>query len=333
MMTSSMHHAPFSRLSALSSKYASAGDLPGGEAFHHAFRRFLKANRESLLDIAVAAASIHVSVGDGPQDVDPLLLKAIHDTSPSMTDNRFFALDGDALQGTVNTAKGKYFEYLVVEKLNQGQQVGPLLLEPGQQAVLANSMTQPGWDLRIVDEHGDAVEYLQLKATDSVSYIHSALERYPDIQILATNEVAHGGLVLDSGITDEGLRAHVEMGVDAVDGSLTETFLDHFHPLLPLAAMALFEGRRLWIGRQSMGAFKVALARRSQRIVVTQTIGAAVYAMDGGLLSIPAAIAGGLVFDRTINQTAIAASYQAHRGRLLALRLLQQERIFLKEVE
>jgi hypothetical protein len=319
-----------SRLNSLASKYARAGDLPAGEAFHNAFRRYLKANRESLLDIIVAAASVHFSIGDGPQDLDPFLLKAIHDTNPSMTDDRLFALDGDALQGAVNTAKGKYFEYMVVEKLNQGQQVGPLLLEPGQQAMLAESMTQPGWDLRIVDEHGDVVEYLQLKATDSVSYIRSALERYSDIQILATDEVANSGLALDSGITDEELRAHVEMGVDTLDVSLTETFLDHFHPLLPLAAMVLYEEHRLWVGQQSMDAFKMALARRSQRIVVTQSIGAAVYALDGGLLSIPAAIAGGLMFDRTINQAAIATSYEAHRGRLLALRLLQQERIFCK---
>lgn len=331
-MTPNMEHLPSGSLSILADKYARAGDLPAGEAFQYAFRRFLKANRESLLDITVAAASVQISVGDGPQDVDPVLLQAIHDTNPSITDDRLFALDGEALQGAVNTAKGKYFEYLVVDKLNQGQQVGPLVLEPGQQAVLADSMTQPGWDLRIVDEHGDVVEYLQLKATDSVSYIRSALERYPDIQILATDEVVDSGLVLDSGIADEALRAHVEMGVKAVDVSLSETFLDHFHPLLPLAAMALYEGHRLWIGRQSMDAFKLALARRSQRIVVTQTIGAAVYAIDGGLLSIPAAIAGGLAFDRTINQTAIVTSYQAHRGRLLALRLLQQERLLSKEV-
>lgn len=332
MMTSRSDQWPSSHLSVLAGKYACAGDLSAGEAFHLAFRRFLKVNRESLFDITVAAASVHVSVGDGPQDIDPLLLKAIHDTNPSMTDDRLFSLDGDALQGAVNTAKGKYFEYLVVEKLNQGQQVGPLLLESGQQAVLADSMTQPGWDLRIIDGHGNVVEYLQLKATDSVSYIHSALERYPDIQILATDEVAHSGLALDSGITDQDLRAHVEMGFDAVDVSLSETFLDHFHPLMPLAAMALYEGHRLWVGGQSVDAFKLALARRSQRIVVTQSIGAAVYAMDGGLLSIPAAIAGGLVFDRTINQAAIATSYQAHRGRLLALRLLQQERMLSKEI-
>ena len=321
-----MTNVPSSRLSLLASKYARFGDMPAGEAFQQAFRRFLKANRESLLDITIAAASVQISVGDGLQDVDPLLLMAIHDTNPTLNETNLFALDGEALQGAVNTAKGKYFEYLVVDRLNQGQQVGPLLLEPGQQAVLAESMTQPGWDLRIVDEHGAAVEYLQLKATDSVAYIRSALERYPDIQILATGEVAHSGLVLDSGISDQTLLAHVGAGVDAADMSLTESFLDHFNPLLPLAAMALYEGYRLSVGTQSIDAFKMALARRSQRMVSTQLIGAAVYALGGGYLAIPAAFAGGLIFDRTVNQAALVTVFQSHRSRLLSLRLLQQER-------
>lgn len=319
------------RLHDLARKYTYDSEIPPGEAFQHAFRRYLKANRESLLDIVVAAASVQIAAGTWPEDLDPLLLKAIYDTNPSLVQSNWFALDGDALQGTVNTAKGKYFEYLVADRLNQGEQVGPLLLEPGQQAVLAQSMTQPGWDLRIEDEHGAVVEYLQLKATDSVGYIRTALERYPDIQILATGEVANSGLVLDSGITDQELRAQVLEGVDAVDVSLTESFLDHFHPLLPLAALALYEGHQLWIGEQSLDNFKLALARRGQRIVVTQAIGAAVYALDGGLLCVPAAIFGGLVFDRTINQSAVASAYSAHERKLLALRLLQQERQLSRE--
>lgn len=326
-----MNYTPSRRLAQFASKYGQRGEIPPGEAFHNTFIRYLKANRESLFDIVVAATSTQISIADGPEDVDPLLLRAIADTNPSLKEAQLFAIDGDALQGAVNTAKGKYFEYLVADKLNRGEQVGPLLLEPGQQAVLADSMTQPGWDLRIQDEHGTVVEYLQLKATNSVGYIRSALERYPDIQILATSDVAGSGLVLDSGITDQDLRGQVEVGVDAVDVALTESFLDHFHPLLPLAAMAMYEGHRVWLGQQSLDSFKLALARRSQRIVVTQTIGAAVYALDGGLLSIPAAIAGGLVFDRTINQAAMAASFESHERKMLALRLLQQERLIGKE--
>ena len=63
-----MSPLPSSRLSRLARQYVRAGDVPAGEAFQHAFRRFLKANRESLLDITVAAASAQVAVGDGPED-------------------------------------------------------------------------------------------------------------------------------------------------------------------------------------------------------------------------------------------------------------------------
>lgn len=326
-----MQFHPSQRLMQMSRRYAHDTDMPAGEAFHNAFGRYLRTNRESLLDVTVAAVSVQIGPLDGPEDIDPLLLKAIQDTNPSLHVSELFAIGGDALQGAVNTAKGKYFEYLVAQKLNAGEQVGPLLLETGQTAVVAESMNQPGWDLRIVGEDGTTVDYLQLKATDSVGYIKSALERYPDIQILATGEVADSGLVLDSGITDADLREQVGAGIDVVNTSLTETFWAHFHPLLPLAAMALYEGYRLSVGSRSVDEFKLALARRSQRIVATQTIGAAVYALGGGFMSIPAAILGGLVFDRTINQAALITSYESHRDKLVALRLLQQERVFSRD--
>jgi len=322
-----MHSLPSPRLQEWERKYCAKTDLPPGEAFQQAFARLLKLNRESLLDVAMAAASVHVSAGTSLEDFDPLLLKAIHDTNPSLTEAGLLSLGGESLQGAVNTAKGKYFEYLVAERLNQGGQVGPLVLQDGQKAVLAESMTQPGWDLQIVDSHGLVVEYLQLKATDSVGYIRSALERYPDIEILATTDVSDSGLVLDSGISDHLLREKVGEAIDAVDVPLPELFLDHFHPLLPLAAMALYEGYHLKIGAQSFDTFKLALARRGQRIVVTQLIGAAVYGLGAGLWSVPIAFAGGLAFDRTIHQQAMADAYASHRERLLALRLYQQQRL------
>jgi hypothetical protein len=44
---------------------------------------------------------------------------------------------------------------------------------------------------------------------------------------------------------------------------------------------------------------------RGQRIVATQVTGAAVFAMGGGLLSVPVGLAGGLWFDRVFNQAGI----------------------------
>ena len=46
-----MPDAQSRRLHDLARKYTYDSEIPPGEAFQHAFRRYLKANRESLLDI------------------------------------------------------------------------------------------------------------------------------------------------------------------------------------------------------------------------------------------------------------------------------------------
>lgn len=321
---------PGVRFLALHRRYVRSADENPGESFLRAYQRFSGINRESVFDVLLAATTAHVGSGLDLSSFDPLLLKAVSDTNPGLSTTRFLALDSDAMLGAVNTAKGKYFEYLVADRLNRGEQVGPLLLEPGQRAELAERFNQPGWDMRIVDEQGMVVDYLQMKATQSLGYVAAALERYPDIQILATSEVSDGGLVLDSGIADGHLRQAVGDAVREMDYSVSEMFLDYFSPLLPLAVVAGMEGHRLVLGRQSVSEFKIALARRGQRIVATQVAGAAVFAMGGGLLSVPAAVAGGLWFDRIFNQASIHAAYADSRDRLLALRLMQQERM-LKE--
>lgn len=274
----------------------------------------------------MAAASVSVSMDDSVRDLDPLLIKAIEDTNPGLYETRLLGLSGDELQGAVNTAKGKYFEYMVADRLNRGMQVGPLKLSDGQTAELGTSPTQPGWDLRIVDSHGDTVEYMQLKATDSVGYVRSAIERYPDIQIMATEDVAYGADVLNSGLPNGAINDQVLSAVDALDQSLIEEFLDHFSLLLPLAAMSAYEGYRVYVGEQSLHDFNGSISRRGTRIATTHIIGAAVYIVGGGILALPAGVAGGLLFDRFVNQEAIASSYKSHRDRLLALRLLQQDR-------
>lgn len=315
-----------SRLHELSIRYTGTDSEPDGEAFYRAFARYIKSNRESLFDIALTASTAEIFLDSDSSVINPRLLEAITATNPSLTQDSLFSLDADALQGAINTAKGKYFEYLVVDRLNAGEQVGPVVLPDGYRAELAESMTQPGWDLRIVDGDGIAAEFLQLKATDSIGYIQHALSRYPDIQILATEEVGSSGLVLDSGIAEADLREQVAGAVDQLDESVLEQFLDYFSPLLPLVAIASWEGYKVSLGQQSLDEFKLAIARRGQRIVATNFVGAAVYALDGGVLTVPAAIMGGLIFDRTINQTAIMASYKQHADRMLAFRLEQQGR-------
>lgn len=319
------------RLGRLSNHYGDVGGRPAGERFYDAFQRYLKVNRESLFDLTLAAASAEVFLDHGIDDIDPRLVEAIRVTNPSLSDEHLFGLSGEELQGAVNTAKGKYFEYLVADRLNAGEQVGPVLLPDGYHAVLADSLNQPGWDMRIVGPDGVTADYLQLKATDSAGYIQEALHRYPDIEILATHEVAHSGLVLDSGITERDLHDQVSSALDVMDDSVTERFLDYFSPLFPLVAIATWEGYKVSVGQQSLDKFKLAIARRGQRIVAAKLAGAAVYAVGGGLLAIPAAFAGGLLFDRYWNQGAILTSYRADTNRLLSMRLAQQSRLLSGE--
>ena len=327
-----MSDIPSVRLRELSDRYASHNSEPAGEAFYHSFQRYLRQNRESLFDLALAATSANLESALVGDEIDPLLLKALRDTNPGISDGRFFELTGDEKMGVVNSAKGKYFEYLVQDRLEHGEQVGAIALPDGYHAKLANSFTQPGWDLQIIDDHGHVADYLQLKATDSVGYITDTLERYPDIKILTTEEVGHlsdgGGFVFDSNISNDQLQAQVHHAVDSLDVSVTDAFFDYFNPLIPLVVIASLEGYKLSVGRQSLDQFRLALLRRGQRVMAAKLAGAMVYALGGGLWSIPAVFAGGLWFDHTINKTAIAAAFEEHRGRLLAMRLYQQERIF-----
>lgn len=326
-----MNEVTSPKLDQLRRHYGNVRGRPAGERFYDAFQRYLKANRESLFDLTLTAAPAEALLDHDVDSLDPRLVEAIRVTNPSLSNEHLFGLSGDELQGAVNTAKGKYFEYLVADRLNAGEQVGPVLLPDGYQAVLADSLNQPGWDMRIVGPDGATADYLQLKATDSAGYIQEALNRYPDIEILATHEVAHSGLVLDSGITESDLHDQVSSAIDVMDDSVTERFLDYFNPLFPLVAIATWEGYKVSVGQQSLDKFKLAIARRGQRIVAANLAGAAVYAVGGGLLAIPAAFAGGLLFDRYWNQEAILTSYRADTNRLLSMRLAQQSRLLSGE--
>ncbi len=79
-----------------------------------------------------------------------------------------------------------------------------MLEEEGVEAALFASTTHPDTDLQIFED-GSVVEELQLKATDSASYINSTLAENPDIAIVATTEVASGfetEMVIDSEISN-----------------------------------------------------------------------------------------------------------------------------------
>ena len=151
----------------------------------------------------------------------------------SQTDNlRDIIEDADdtELAGLISGIKGKLFEMRYVDFLNDGH------LPDGYEAVLAESATNPGWDIAILDNNGIAVNELQMKATDSVDYIKTALERYPDIDIVTTEEVYNSVVmhefadqVINSGISNEELTSVVTetLESDSVD-------MDWGLPVIPM---------------------------------------------------------------------------------------------------
>src|SRR5690606_9188109 len=121
-------------LRVLTSRYrAHASDDP--DALDRILRRHRGLRRTRLMDLAAVAASLAYVDREA---LDELAVQAIRDTNPSFDPDALHAYSEAQWLGMVNAAKGKYFEYLVVDRLNTGETVGDLQLLPGQQAVVAD---------------------------------------------------------------------------------------------------------------------------------------------------------------------------------------------------
>jgi hypothetical protein len=202
--------------------------------------------RERLLDTCFLGGDligdIILNNGELPEDVITAFEKAYPNLSAETTLEDVFRSmnDNDELQGLVSGIKGKLFEMRYADYLNDGE------LPDGFIAELASSPTQPGWDIQITGPDGEVAELLQAKATDSVSYVQEALERYPDIDVVTTDEV-YSHLILNdaaeniigSSISNEDLGEYVEQ---AVSGSGIK--MDWSPPILSLAMIAFSTYRK-----------------------------------------------------------------------------------------
>lgn len=199
-------------------------------------------DRRALVDLLMVGGVSLAEVLRDPSKVPPEVEAAFQAAYPGLAaagetfSEAVSRMSAEELPGLVAGVKGKLFELELVEHLNSG------VLPAGQHAELATSATQPGWDLRIVDENGATVEVLQAKATESVEYVREALERYPEIEISTTSEV-HAQLVamqMADGVRDSGItEAALEAKVTAAASSGSFDVSDLMPSSLGLAAIAL----------------------------------------------------------------------------------------------
>jgi hypothetical protein len=90
-------------------------------------------------------------------------------------------LTPDQLKGVVSNTKGIYHELLFANMHNASG--------AGTTAEVMAATNHPGADVQFFQD-GDLVREIQLKAVSSPSSVYEHLERYPDIEILVTEEMA-----------------------------------------------------------------------------------------------------------------------------------------------
>jgi hypothetical protein len=182
--------------------------------------------RQKLSDM-VAIGSVVSSLNfDGGLNLDaltPQMQESFHLAFPNLKLDDLSSYAGDELRGLVESWKGKLFEVTVRDRLNDGDWVGGYHLEPGQHAVLADLSNQPGYDLIVQNHDGSVVDLVQLKATESLSYVQHAMDVYPQYDVLTTSELGHhvhAGMHV-SDISDEHLDLVLTHSVhDATDRGL-----------------------------------------------------------------------------------------------------------------
>lgn len=269
------------------------------EAVADLYKRYIKEREQSLMDATAAAAAVNALflMADriDMSQVTPQMEEAFRLAYPNVDLLSLADRSPAEVEGFLSAWKGKYFEVLVRDDLNAGEWVGDIHLDSGQTAVLAESATQPGWDLQILDPDGSLAHELQLKATQSLGYVKNALERYPDIDVLTTDEVldASGDGVqgiFASGFSDSALEDTIHAPMEALLDSPLEELVETVLPGLPFVLIAAGEGRKVLMGRKT---FDVAMQDGLYRAAKT---GSAIGI--GGLLSITASFLTRMAFDR-----------------------------------
>lgn len=178
--------------------------------------------RSELLDLLVIGGVTLAEIVRSPGSVPPDVEEAFRLQYPDLAAHETFAqavqhMPSDALVGLVSGVKGKLFEMGLVDHLNHGG------LAPGLHAELAQSATQPGWDISVADAHGNVVDAIQAKASESAQYVLAALRHYPDIDVTTTSEVyaqllAHGmaANIHDGGVALATLDAKMQAVNDGI---------------------------------------------------------------------------------------------------------------------
>lgn len=283
-----------------------------------------EAKSKSIIDILLIVGELTYEQFNNSDSFDPLALKAIEETSPNFDLEYHYLFTEEQISGVLNSAKGKYFEYLVAERLNNGHSVGDFYLPDGFSATLADSPTQAGWDIQILNNDGLIDEYIQLKATNSLGYIKESLDKYPEYHILATEEVANisNGLVINSDITEASLSNQINGIVDGNSYS-SEELINLFLPIFPLGWICLSSGYSLYFDKHDIETVLERAESRVSNALLSTAIGGGATLMGLGLLSIPITLLSSIYFENYFEKVKLANCISSTNERLVSFKNYQ----------
>lgn len=274
------------------------------EEIRDKYQKYTDQKEENLLEaLGTAAAVESVFRGEGidQSEITPEMREAFNLKYPNQSIEELADLQPEQIQGYINGWKGKYFEVLVNEKLNNGEMVGDIALEYGQTAELAET-GQEGFDLVIRNADGGIAEELQLKASEELGIAKEALEKYPDIDILGTEEMGQEDTldqVIGSQIEDEQIEASIEEPLDDLLGG-PEELAEDLLAGLPFLIIAGTEGHKYFVGKSDFNEGLTSSLQRSLKSAAAIGVGSLFVLMNLGLVSLPASFFTRIGFDRVI---------------------------------
>jgi hypothetical protein len=157
----------------------------------------------------ISPADVYDSVRRGYSDLSGL--------SDGEISSFFSEIERSSVSGHVSNIKGILFEQQYVDGL----------AAEGIHAEVFEATNHPAVDVAVYS--GDEiVNELQLKATESASYVKTTLAENPDVLIVVTSEVAadiDSDMVIDSGISEE-----------ILEGAVSDTLMDGVvNPISPIS--------------------------------------------------------------------------------------------------
>lgn len=182
--------------------------------------RLKSATQSATIAIASVCASLVNRQFEFNSVEEQLVIEAIRRSNNKLADasleelgEHINGMNEKALMGFGNNVKGIYHELLYVHaENNNGDDITAELYE---------ATNHPGVDVKIL-RNGEVIDEIQLKATERTEMVDRHFDRYPDIQVVATEEAASKMSNVDSsGFTDAELEAQVDTSFEKLEANNT----------------------------------------------------------------------------------------------------------------